>query len=158
MNTQRRTNASQRQGTTLVETAFVLPVLFFFLFAIIEFGHAQLVNNMLNKACRAGARIGSVEGTSSADVVAQVNQTMAPVIDSGDLTVFVNDASVFDSGGTPPADGAAVEALPSVEVSDVEPRQMFVIRARLYYNDIALVPMPFMDGVELNSQAFMRHE
>ncbi len=158
MITRRRTMKLQRHGTTLVETALVVPVLFFFLFAIIEFGHAQLVNNMLNKACRAGARIGSVEGTNSADVVAQVNQTMAPVVASGNITVFVNDASVFDSGGSPPSDGAGVEALPSVELSDVEPRQMFVVRARLNYNDIALVPMPFMYGVVLNSQAFMRHE
>ncbi len=158
MNTQRRTKASQRHGTTLVETAIVVPIFFFFLLAIIEFGHAQLVNNMLNNACRTGARIGSVEGTSSADVVARVNQTMAPVIDTSDLTVFVNDASVFDSGGAPPTNGAGVEALPSVELSDAEPRDMFVIRARLNYNDIALVPMPFMNGVVLNSQTYMRHE
>lgn len=155
---QRRTKNSPRHGTTLVETAFVLPVFFFFLLAIIEFGHAQLVNNMLNNACRTGARVGSVEGMTSADVVARVNQTMAPVIDTSNLTVFVNDASVFDNGGTPPTDGAGVEALPAVELFDAEPRDMFVIRARLYYNDIALVPMPFMDGVVLNSQAFMRHE
>ncbi len=154
----RRTNGSQRHGTTLVEAAFVLPVFFFFLLAIIEFGHAQLVNNMLNNACRTGARVGSVDGTTSAEVVAQVNQTMAPVIDPNYMTVFVNDASVFDSGGSPPTDGAGVEALPATELADTEPRQMFVIRAKLYYNDIALVPMPFMNGVELNSQAFMRHE
>ncbi len=147
-----------RRGTTLVETAIVLPVFLFFLFAIIEFGHAQLVNNMLNSACRNGARIGSVEGTTSADVIARVNQTMAPVINSDNVTIFVNDASVFDSGGTPPGSGADIEALPSLELSNAEPRQMFVVRARLNYNDIALVPMPFMNGVVLNSQAFMRHE
>ena len=158
MITRRKTNASQRHGTTLVETAFVLPVFFFFLLAIIEFGHAQLVNNMLNNACRTAARIGSVDGTTSADVVALVDQKMTPVINPNNMTVFVNDASVFDSGGSPPADGAAVEALPATELADAEPRQMFVVRARLYYNDIALVPMPFMDGVELNSQSFMRHE
>ncbi len=158
MITRRRTNASQRHGTTLVETALVVPVFFFFLLAIIEFGHAQLVNNMLNNACRTGARVGSVEGKTSADVVARINQTMAPVIDTNNLTVFINDAGVFDTGGSPPTDGAGVEALPSVELLDSKPRDMFVIRVRLNYNDIALVPMPFMDGVVLNSQAFMRHE
>ena len=148
----------ERRGTTIVETAVVLPVFLFFLFAIIEFGHAQLVTNMLNSACRNGARIGAVEGTTSADVVARVNQTMAPVIAAENVSIFVNDASVFDGGGTPPNSGAAIEALPSIELTNAEPRQMFVVRARLNYNDIALVPMPFMDGVVLNSQAFMRHE
>jgi len=147
-----------RCGTTLVETAIVLPVLLSFLFAIIEFGHAQLVNNMLNSACRSGARIGAVEGTTSADVVAQVYQTLAPVIAQENVSVFVADAGVYDSASAPPSDGVAVESLPSIELSDAEPRQMFVIRARLNYNDIALLPLPFMEGLVLSSQAFMRHE
>jgi len=116
-----------------------------------------LVNNMLNNACRTAARVGSVEGTTSEDVVAHVNQTMASVVDSENVTIFVNDASDFDTG-SPPTDGTGIEALPATELSDAEPRQLFVIRARLNYNDIALIPMPFMEGVVLNSQAFMRHE
>lgn len=147
-----------RRGTTLVETAIVLPVFLAFVLAIIEFGHAQLINNMLNNACRTAARMGSVEGTSSADVVARVNQTMAPVVDPSKLSVFVNDASIYDAGSAPPTSGAGIEGLPSVELSDAEPRQMFVIRARLNYNDIAIVPMPFLKNVVLNSQAFMHHE
>ncbi len=148
----------QRRGTTLVETAIVLPVFLFFLLAIIEFGHAQLVNNMLNSACRNGARVGSVEGTTSADIVARVNQTMAPVIPAGNITIYVNDASVFDSASASPETGTDVEALPAIEVSDAEPRQMFVVRATLNYNDIALIPMEFMNNVVLNGQAFIRHE
>ena len=158
MITQRRTTNAQRRGTTLVETAFVLPVFFFLLLAIIEFGHAQMVNNMLNNACRTAARLGSVEGTTSEEVVDFINQKMSPVIASDDVSVFVNDAGVFDSGGSTPTNGAAIESLPATELSDTKPRQMFVVRARLNYNDIALVPMPFMEGVVLNSQAFMRHE
>ena len=158
MITSRRNKHGDRFGTTLVETAIVLPVFLAFVFAIIEFGHAQLVNNMLNNACRTAARLGSVEGTTSADVVTRVNQAMAPVIDPGKVSVFVNDASVYDSGGSPPTSGAGIEALPSVELYSAEPRQMFVIRARLNYNDIAIVPVPFLKDVVLNSQAFMRHE
>ena len=148
----------RRDGTTIVETAIVLPVFLTFVLAIIEFGHAQLVNNMLNNACRTAARIGSVEGTSSADVVARINQTMAPVVDTSKLSVFVNDASVYDGGGTAPTSGDGIEALPTIEVANAEPRQMFVIRARLNYNDIAIVPVPFLKNVKLNAQAFMRHE
>lgn len=158
MFTRRRDPDRLRGGTTVVETAIVLPIFLFFLFAIFEFGHAQLVTNMLNNACRTGARLGSVEGVTTNDVIARVNQTMSPVISPSNLSVFVNDASVFDSGGTPPSNGSQIESLPGVEVADADPRQMFVVRARLNYNDIALVPMPFMNGVVLNSQAYMRHE
>lgn len=157
MITSLRKSQQARNGTTLVETAVVLPVFFLFVFAIIEFSHAQLVNNMLNNACRTAARMGSVEGTTSSQVEALVKQTMSPVIDSDDVTVFVNDASVYDTG-TAPSSGSGIEALPSIEVADAEPRQMFVIRARLDYNDIALVPVPFLKDLVLNSQAFMRHE
>jgi len=158
MITRRQINQRLRHGTTLVETAIVLPVFLLFVLAIIEFGHAQLVNNMLNNACRTAARMGSVEGTTSADAVARVNQTMSPVVAAENVSVFVNDASIYDSGSAPPSNGSEIEDLPSVELSDAEPRQMFVVRARLNYNDIAIVPMPFLKDVVLNSQAFMRHE
>jgi len=154
----RRKNAQHRHGTTIVETAIVLPVFLMLLFAIIEFGHAQLVKNMLNNACRTAARVGSVEGTTSAEVTNFIHQKMSPVIASQNVNVFVNDAGVFDSQGSTPADGSEIEALPSMELSDTEPRQLFVVRATLNYNDIALVPMPFLKNLTLDSQAFMRHE
>ena len=154
----RRQQHQHRQGTTVVETAVILPVFFFFLLAIIEFGHAQMMNNLLNSACRNGARVGSVEGTTTSQVLSQVDQTLSSAIATGTVSVFVKDASVYDSGGTPPTTGPGIEALPDIELSDAEPRQMFLVRATVPYNDIALVPMQFMDGVVLNGQSFMRHE
>jgi len=147
----------QRTGTTIVELAVVLPIFLLLLFAIVEFGHAQMVNNMLNSACRNAARIGAVEGTSTAQVAARINDTMTPVVAPENLSIFVNDASIYDMG-TPPTTASGIEGLPGVELSSVEPRQMFVVRATLPYNDIALVPMPFLKNVVLYSQAFMRHE
>jgi len=147
-----------RQGTTLVETAVVIPVFFFLVFAILEFGHAQMVNNILNSVCRNGARVGSVEGTSTGQVLGQMNTTFAQVIPSAPVSVVVKDASVYDSGGPPPTSEAGLLALPDTELSDTEPRQMFLIYASVPYNDIALVSMPFMDGVVLTGQSFMRHE
>jgi len=154
----RPNQTKHRRGTTTVEAAFVLPVFFFFVFAIIEFAHAQLVNSLLSSACRNGARLGAVEGTTTEQVVGRVDQTMGSAIDAAAVSVFVKDASVYDSGEAPPTTGAGIEALADVEVADAEPRQMFVVRARVPYNDVALVPMPFMNGVILQSQAFMRHE
>ena len=100
---------------------------------------------------------GAVEGTSTAQVAARINDTMTPVVAPENLSIFVNDASIYDMG-TPPTTASGIEGLPGVELSSVEPRQMFVVRATLPYNDIALVPMPFLKNVVLYSQAFMRHE
>ena len=150
--------SSPRRGTTTVEAAVVLPVFFVFVLGIIEFGHAQLVNNMLSSACRNAARLGAVEGTTTGQVVSAVEQSLGSAINAEAVSIFVKDASVYDSGGTPPTSGAELEALADLEVADAEPRQMFLVRATVPYNDIAVVPMPFLDGVTLQSQAFMRHE
>ena len=148
----------RRRGTAVVETAVVLPVYLLLLLGIAEFGHAQLVLNLLNSACRNGARVGSTEGTDSDDVVARVNQTVGAAVRLNAINVYVKDASVFDSGDPTPTTDAELEALDDIEVADAEPRQMFMVRAKVAYNDIAMVPMPFLRNVVLDAQAFMRHE
>ena len=153
-----RRNQNLRHGTTTVEMAMVSPILFFFVLAIIEFGHAQMAINVLNSACRNGARMGSVEGTTTSQVVARVDQTLSSAFETASASILVKDASVFDSSGSPPSSGAEVEALPNLEVGDAEPLQLFAVRASVPYNKIALVPMPFMEGVVLDGQMFMRHE
>lgn len=136
----------------------VLPVYLTLLFGIAEFGHAQLMLNLLNSACRNGARLGSTEGTTTANVRARVNQTMGAAVATSKVTVYVKDASVFDTSSTPPNADASLEAMTDIEVSTAQPRQMFMVRAKVRYNDIALVPMPFLKNMTLDAQAFMRHE
>jgi Flp pilus assembly protein TadG len=156
--TNSRRRRSVRRGTAAVEAAFVLPVYLLLLLGIAEFGHAQLVINLLNSACRNGARIGSTEGTVNQNIVDRVKQTVGTAVPQTKITVYVKDASVYDSGNPTPTTDAELEALPDLEVSDAEPRQMFVVRAKVAYNDICLVPMPFLRNVVLDAQAFMRHE
>ena len=149
---------SDRHGTTAVEAAFVLPVFFFLLLAILEFAHAQMVSNVLRSACRAGARVGSAGGVTTADVEARVEQTIAGAIDPSAVDILVKDASIFDGDGPYPGTASEFSAMPNMNLDEAEPRDLFMVRASVQYNDIALVPMPFMDGVVLDSQAFMRHE
>jgi TadE-like protein len=151
-----RHNYSDRRGTTTVETAIVLPVFLLLLFGIFEFGHAQLINNVLNSACRNAARIGAVEGSSTAMVRARVEQLIGTVVRPGTVQIFVKDASSFDNGST--AEGAELEELPNIELRDTEPRTLFVVRAKVPYHEVAIVPMPFLADVEIDAQAFMRHE
>lgn len=148
----------KRDGTAVVETAFVLPVYILLVFAIIEFGHAQMVTNLLQSGCRAAARMGSTQGPTTAQAIAKVRQTLGAAVDPAKVYVFVQDASSLDSGGVWPTTDDQVQALPPIELSQAEPRQMFVVRASVPYNAISLVPLPFLKNCTLRAQAFMRHE
>jgi hypothetical protein len=158
----RRCDAS-RSGTTAVETALVLPVFLVFVLGIIELAHAQMVKNVLRSACRQAARIGSTDGTTTADVQARLLGVLDSVVEPGHIDVYVKDASAYDAGGNPPESGAELEGMANIELADAEPRQLFLVRAKVHYNDIAIVPnIPFLgsflDEVVLEGQAFMRHE
>jgi hypothetical protein len=155
--------AGTRRGTTVVETALVLPIFLVFILGLIELGHAQMVKNVLRSACRAAARMGTTEGRTTADVRNRALEILDSAVDPDEVQIFVKDASVFDEGGAPPQSGSDLEALGDIELSDAEPRQLFLVRARINYSDIAIVPyVPFignfLDEVVLEGQAFMRHE
>lgn len=147
-----------RFGTTIVETAFVLPVFLIFVLSLVEFAHALMINNVLRSATRAGARLGATEGQSTADVEAYVRQVLAGAMDSQLANVMVKSAEVYDTDASPPQSGADIEELPGIELTEAEPRQLFLVRARIAYNDVALVPMSFMEDVVLSGQSFIRHE
>ena len=149
---------SCRLGTTTVETAVVLPVFLTLVFGIFEFGHAQLVNNVLNSACRNAARIGAVEGTTTAMVRDKVEQVMGTVVPEGSLDVFIKNASIFDGSNPSNISGSDLEELSDIDLANAEPRTLFVVRARVRYSDIAIVPMPFLKDVVIDAQAFMRRE
>jgi hypothetical protein len=158
-----RWRREKRRGTTVVETALVLPVFLLFVLGLIELGHAQLVKHVLRGACRQAARIGTTEGKTTAQVRERALAIMESIVDEDQVEVFVKDASVFDSSGSPPTSGTDLESLSDIELSDAAPRQLFMVRARVDYADVAIVPnIPylgsFLDGVVLEGQAFMRHE
>lgn len=153
-----RRRVAERRGTSAVEASLVLPVFLFFVFSLIEFAHAQMVNNVLRSACREGARIGSTEGNSTAQVEAHVRDCLASAIDPQQVTIYVKNAQVFDDSAGASTSPEDLEAMPNIELDGAEARQMFMVRAKVPYNQIALVPMPFMQNVVLQGQAFIRHE
>jgi Flp pilus assembly protein TadG len=153
-----RKRSEPRNGTAAVETAVVLPVYILLLFGVIEFGHAHMVVNLLQSGCRNGARMGSTAGPTTADVVARVRQTLGAGIDQSTVSIWVQDASSLDDGAAWPVTDAQVDALPDLELSTAEDRTLFVVRASVAYNDISLLPMPFLSGYRLRAQCFMRHE
>jgi len=159
----RRRRKTPRNGTSVVETALILPVFLMFVLALVEIGHTQMVRHVLRSACRQAARIGSTEGNTTDDVRQRVLDVLSGCVDPAAVEVYVKNASVFDQTSTPPNAGDDIEALADIEVAEALPRQLFLVRAKIRYEDIAIVPhIPilgsFLDNIVLEGQAFMRHE
>lgn len=154
---------SSRNGTSAIETALILPVFLMFVLALVEIGHTQMVRHVLRSACRQAARIGSTEGNTTDDVRQRVLDVLSGCVPPEAVEVYVKDAGVFDSSTTPPSSGTDIESLADIEVANAQPRQLFLVRAKIRYEDVAIVPnIPilgsFLDNIVLEGQAFMRHE
>ncbi len=146
-----------RKGATVVETAFVLPVLGIFLAGIMEFGHTYLVITALNGAARQAARLGSVEGNSTADALNRAQQVVGSCVDVAEATFHIKDASIFDQESV---DTNTIDytALPDIELADAQPTQIFVVRIEVPYDQVALLPPFWVKNITLAGQAVMRHE
>lgn len=142
----------------MVETALVMPVFFLFVFAIMEFGHATMVSNVLKNSCRNAARWGAASGATTEEVVAFARNQMKSAVNTGVVTIQVKDASFFDDGGELPANSSDWAALSDIELSDAESRQMFLIRATVRYGDVTIFPQPWLGNVVLGGQSITRHE
>jgi Flp pilus assembly protein TadG len=62
-----RPKPPKRRGTAAAEAALVLPVLLFFLVAVIDLGRLGKVADSLSNAARNGAQFGSASTTAAAD-------------------------------------------------------------------------------------------
>ena len=146
-----------REGTTMVEFAFVFPVFLTFLFAMWEFTHAYMVLNVLNSAANKAARYGVSKDVTTADVSNKVLQMVDSAFQSTNATVLVKDASVFDVEPVNPND-IDYGALPDIELVNAEPQQLFVVQVSVPYDDVAIMTPFFAKSLQLHGQAVMRHE
>ena len=89
----RRTN---RKGATAVEFAFVAPVVFLVLLALIQFASLSMSQNLLTSAAREGGRVAAMPSTvSSSTVVAAVEDRLQRGgIDPNLATVNVNPTAL----------------------------------------------------------------
>ncbi|MFK7820776.1 MAG: TadE/TadG family type IV pilus assembly protein [Planctomycetaceae bacterium] len=158
--TRRRKQESQdkRSGATLVEMAVVLPVFFTLVFGFVEFGHVFMTVHVLNGAAKQAARSGVGDNSTTAKVKAKANTILSSLLGStSDFTVEVLDGAVFDD---PSVDAAAVDysALPEADLSTAEPRQLFIVRVSVPYDDIAILGPKWLKNLNLRGQSVMRHE
>jgi Flp pilus assembly protein TadG len=119
-----------------VEFAIVAPVFVLLVFGMIEFGRMVMVQQLLTNAAREGARLGVIDGTTTADVTARVG-------------TFLQAASI--SGQS-----VAVETLPP-EGSDSGDRVSVTVSVA--FSQVSWLPTPmFLGGRSLSSTTVMRRE
>ena len=82
----RPNTAKRRSGATVVEFALVAPVLFMFLFGLIEWGRVVMVQQSLTNAAREGCRMAVLSTANDHQtVVESIRSKLKPVIpDSSD--------------------------------------------------------------------------
>lgn len=148
---------SSREGAALVEFAVVVPVFAIFLAGIVEFGHLYMVMNSLNAAAKKAARVGVADGISTSDVEAEVLRILSAAIDTSHATVQIANAGVFDTQGMDPS-SINYDDLPTIELSEAEPRQLFIVRVSVPYDDVAVMTPFWAKGLTLTGQSVMRHE
>jgi Flp pilus assembly protein TadG len=108
---------SARAGATSIEFALVGSIFFMLVMGIFEIGRAFMVQHLLTNAARTGCRVGVLQGQSSAQITAAVNNTLSAQGVSGDgVTVQVNDGSTDASAAN---SGDEITVKVSVPVSSI---------------------------------------
>jgi hypothetical protein len=117
-----------------VEFAVVAPVLLLFVFGIIEFGRAIMVQQMLTNASREGARLAVLDGTTTAEIEATVTGYLATI-----------QGEQIDVDPNPPSNAGFGDPV-SVTVS-------------VGFDQVSWLPTPmFLNGRNLSATTVMRRE
>lgn len=97
----------RRRGTGTVEFAIIGSLFFLLVFAVIELGRGIMVVDQLNSAAVQGVRVGTLQGASSTDIKAAVDNVcvaMSLVDSSGNslgiVKVYDNGTLVYDSSNS----------------------------------------------------------
>ncbi len=146
-----------RDGSTLTETAVVLPVFFLILFGFIEFGHVFMTIHTLNSAARRAARLGVSETATTANVTALANKIVSSAIPNTSTTILVKNGDAFDVTGVD-ASTINYSTLPNIELSTAARRQLFIVRVSVPYASVAILGPKWLSGLTVYGQCVMRKE
>lgn len=155
----RQSKREARDGTTLVETAVVLPIFFTLIFAFIEFGHCFMTIHAMNSAARRSARLGVGDESTTVEVVDAAKAILGAAIDvnNENIQVWVKDASVFDEMEMDP-DDINYDELADVNVEDLEPRSLFIVRIQVPYSEVGILGPRWVTNFNMYGQSVMRKE
>jgi Flp pilus assembly protein TadG len=119
-----------------VEFALVAPVFLACIFGILEIGRLVMVQQVLTTASREGARVAILDGSSTADVEAAVNN-------------YLESTSIS---------GATVSSTPN-PLSTAQPGDAITVTVTVPFEDVSWVSSPwFFEDVTLSAGTLMRRE
>jgi hypothetical protein len=151
----------RRSGATLVELAIVLPVFFLLVFAFIEFGHVFMTIHVLNGAAKTAARSGVGDNSTTADVKARANEILGGLLNpTSKFKVEVLDGSTFDDPNVDP-NNIDYDSLGEIDLSTAEPRQIFIVRVSVPYDNISIwgpAGPKWVRGLNISGMSVLRHE
>lgn len=140
----RRPAPGGRRGASMVEFAFVAPIMFLIIFGIIELGRVLMVVELVTEGARRGVRTAILPGKNSTDVASSANTYLNSVgVGSGNVTVFVNNVQVGQ--GTDPL----VAATPGSDVT---------VRIVATASQVSWLPTRFFPTSNLTGQFSMRRQ
>jgi len=96
------TSSSDERGTSVVETAIILPLLLTLVFGIIQYGFMIYAKIAVQNAAELAARycITQTSAPSQAQVLAQARGEMIPPMDPANLSVSTYDTAYATPNGT----------------------------------------------------------
>ncbi len=125
-----------RRGAAAVEFAIVAPVFFLLVFGMIEYGRMVMVQQVITNASREGARVGVLDGATTAAVTTAVENYLQ--------SAGIQGATVGVTPSPPSSAGYGAPVTVAVSVS---------------FNQVSWLPSPmFLGGRVLSATTVMRRE
>ena len=126
--------ARREEGTVLIETAFVLPIMLLVCVGILEFGRAYQTWQVVTNAAREGARVAVLPDYSDDSVRARVKTYLkngglpATIVDSANTKVLITETTIpIAVGGATTAPAAKIVVEYPFEFMVLQPVAQLVV-------------------------------
>lgn len=126
--------ARREEGTALIETAFVLPIMLLVCVGILEFGRAYQTWQVVTNAAREGARVAVLPDYSDDSVRARVKTYLkngglpATIVDSANTKVLITETTIpIAVGGATTAPAAKIVVEYPFEFMVLQPVAQLVV-------------------------------
>ena len=144
----RKSTKWNRRGAAAVETAICLPIIFLFVFAIMEFGHALMGHHLLANAARLAARDAMLDNSTNAAVELTAKEFC---VDS--FGVELDDVNV--TLDLEAEDGGSVE---NNSLANASAGDRCSVTVSISYDTVSLFPASFFGGKQISKAYTLEHE
>jgi hypothetical protein len=125
----------------------VLPLFFLVIMAVLEFGRAFTLMQLVVESARNGARTAAMGGSTNASVGSQIESSLQTSAGVSPSSVAV-DISIQPYSGNPAAG----------DVGSTHSRDLITVKVTVPYAEASFVPPMFLQTTQLTSQCTVRAE